>query len=148
MRFIRTRPSPALLVSVIALVAAVAGTAVAADPVANSSAINKKKVKKIAKKQANKAVNNALPIGSDELAAINERTEIVEVPANSHRSVTASCESTETVVSGGFRWLHEGGTNLDVRASHRDGNAWRADARNNSGTAREFRVHAYCLTTG
>jgi hypothetical protein len=148
MRFIRTRPSPALLVSVIALVAALAGTAVAVEPVADSSAINKKKVKKIAKKQANKAVNRALPIGSGELATIDEHTETVEVPANSHRTLTASCEAEETVISGGFRWLHEGGTNLDVRASHRDGNAWRADGRNNSGTAREFRVHAYCLTTG
>src|SRR5215211_1241586 len=89
-RFTRARPSPALLISVVALVAAVAGTAVAADPVANTSAITKKKVKKIAKKQANKAVANALPIGSGEFAAIDEHTEIVEVPANSHRSLTAS----------------------------------------------------------
>jgi len=40
-------------VAVVALVAAVAGTAVA-DPVASTSAINKKKVKKIATKQINK----------------------------------------------------------------------------------------------
>jgi hypothetical protein len=147
-RLRHARPSPALLISVVALVAAVAGTAGAADPVANTSAITKKKVKKIAKKQANKAVANALPIGSGEFAAIDEHTEIVDVPANSHRSITAACESGETIISGGFRWLHEGSGNLDVRASHREGNTWRAAGRNNTGTSREFRVHAYCLTTG
>jgi hypothetical protein len=52
-RFRASRPSPAILVAVVALVAAVAGTAIA-DPVASTSAINKKKVKKIATKQINK----------------------------------------------------------------------------------------------
>jgi uncharacterized protein (DUF2147 family) len=46
------------VVAVVALVAALAGTAVAADPVANSSALNKKKVKKIADKRINKAAPN------------------------------------------------------------------------------------------
>jgi uncharacterized lipoprotein YajG len=140
-------PKPAMIVAVVALVAALAGTAVASDPVASTS-VTKKKTKQIAKRVANKAVNNALPIGSGELATIDEHTEIVSVSANSHQSVTASCESGETVLSGGFRWIHEGAGNLDVRASHREGNTWRANARNNTATAREFRVHAYCLTTG
>lgn len=51
-----SRPSPAILVAVLALVAAVAGTAVASDPVA-TTAVTKKKVKKIAKKQAKKYFN-------------------------------------------------------------------------------------------
>jgi hypothetical protein len=148
-RLRRARPSPALVISVLAMVAAVAGTAVAANPTANSSAdVTKKQAKKIAKKQAKKQVNKRLPIGSDELAVIDEHTEVVSVPANSHRSITASCEPNEVVISGGFRWLDEGGDQLDVRASHRDGNTWRAAARNHSGSAKEFRVHAYCLTTG
>jgi hypothetical protein len=48
-----SRPSPAIIIAVLALVAAVAGTAVAADPVATTSAkkVTKKKVKKIANKQ-------------------------------------------------------------------------------------------------
>jgi uncharacterized protein (UPF0333 family) len=142
------RPSPALIVAVIALVAALAGTAIASNPQATSSAINKKKVKQIAKKQANKAVANALPIGSGELATIDEHTTIETVPGTSHRSITAACESNETVISGGFRVLHEGSGNLDVRASHREGNTWRANLRNNTAVPREFRVHAYCLTEG
>jgi hypothetical protein len=50
-----SRPPPAIVVAIMALVAAVAGTAVA-DPVANT-AISKKKVKKIAKKEAKKYFN-------------------------------------------------------------------------------------------
>lgn len=49
------KPSPAMLVAAIALVFAMAGTAIA-GPDAASSAITKKKVKKIAKKQANKRI--------------------------------------------------------------------------------------------
>jgi hypothetical protein len=61
------RPSPAIIVAALALVAALAGTAVA-GPQATSSAINKKKVKKIARKQANKAIDAALPVGGDGIA--------------------------------------------------------------------------------
>jgi hypothetical protein len=70
----RARPSPAIIVAVVALVAALAGTAVAANPTATSSAINKKKVKKIATKQINKAapslsVDNAAKLGGDPASA-------------------------------------------------------------------------------
>jgi hypothetical protein len=53
------RPSPAIVVAVLALVAAVAGTAVAADPVANT-AVSKKKTKKIATKQAQKVFDASI----------------------------------------------------------------------------------------
>jgi hypothetical protein len=59
-------PSPAILVAVLALVAALAGTAVAA-PDASTSAITKKKVKKIATKQANEAIDERLPVGSEDI---------------------------------------------------------------------------------
>jgi hypothetical protein len=62
----RARPSPAIVVAVLALVAAVAGTAVAANPSATSSAINKKKVKKIAKKQVNKLAPSLAVAEADE----------------------------------------------------------------------------------
>jgi hypothetical protein len=63
----RMRPSPAIVVAALALVAAVAGTAIAGTD-ATTSAINKKKVKKIATKQANKAIDGVLPIGSENIA--------------------------------------------------------------------------------
>jgi hypothetical protein len=50
----RSRPSPAIVLAILALVAALAGTAVA-DPGASISAVTKKKVKKIARKQIKKA---------------------------------------------------------------------------------------------
>jgi hypothetical protein len=61
-RITRSRPSPALIVGVVALIAALAGTAVA-GPEATTSAVTKAKVKKIAKKQARKL----LPITTEEL---------------------------------------------------------------------------------
>jgi biotin carboxyl carrier protein len=51
-RLTQARPSPALIVAILALVAAVAGTAVAQQ--ATTSQVTKKKAKKIAKKQAKK----------------------------------------------------------------------------------------------
>jgi hypothetical protein len=48
-----SRPSPAIVIAILALVAALAGTALA-GPDASTSALNKKKVKKIAKKQVKK----------------------------------------------------------------------------------------------
>jgi hypothetical protein len=64
MRLLRNaRPTPALAVAILALVAAVAGTAVAADPVANT-AVSKKKTKKI----ANKQIDKRLPWGTDDIA--------------------------------------------------------------------------------
>jgi hypothetical protein len=53
------------VVAIAALVAALAGTAVASDPVANSSALSKKKVKKIANKQIDKAAPD-LTVGNSE----------------------------------------------------------------------------------
>jgi hypothetical protein len=146
-RLRQARPRPAMIVAVLALVAALAGTAVASDPVANT-AVTKKKTKQIAKRIANRAVADALPIGSGELATIDEHTEIISIPGNSHRSITASCDAGETIISGGWRWLYEGANNVEVRSDHREGNAWLASGRNDTATPKEFRVHAYCLTTG
>jgi len=57
---IGSRPSPAIVVAVVALVAAVAGTAMA-GPGASSSAITKKKVNNIAEKQANAVIDQKAP---------------------------------------------------------------------------------------
>jgi hypothetical protein len=54
-----SRPSPALVVAVIALTAAFAGTAIA-GPDAITSALNKAKVKQIAKKQGKKQANKQI----------------------------------------------------------------------------------------
>jgi hypothetical protein len=54
------RPSAAMIVAVLALTGALAGTAVA-GPDAITSALTKKKVKKVAKKQANKVFDQRRP---------------------------------------------------------------------------------------
>ena len=57
------RPSPAIIVAVVALIAAVGGTALAGQ-VAITSKISKKKVKKI----ANKQIDKRLPLGTEDIA--------------------------------------------------------------------------------
>jgi hypothetical protein len=66
-----SRPSPALVLAALALVFAMVGTAIA-GPDAISNKITKSKVKKISKKQANKAIDAAAPglaVASAESAA-------------------------------------------------------------------------------
>ena len=93
----RARPNPALIVAVLALVAALAGTAVAADPIATDSAVTKKKVKKI----ANKQINKRFPIGAGDIA-----DEAVTRAAQSpdQRTLWADVQSNGTVTdqSGGI----------------------------------------------
>ena len=57
--FSRSRPSPAMVVAVLALTAAFAGTAIA-GPNAITSAVTKSKVKQIAKKQGKKQANKQI----------------------------------------------------------------------------------------
>lgn len=65
-RIRRVVPSPALAVAVLALVAALAGTAVA-GPDATTS-INKKRTKKISRLIAKKQVNKKFPVENEDLA--------------------------------------------------------------------------------
>src|SRR5918994_2786159 len=145
-RLKHARPSPALVVAVVALVAALAGTAVAADPLATTS-VSKKKTKKIAKKQANKAVDAfaeaTFPIGGSELAAIEERTasETIAVSAGgviSEETATANCGTGERVISGGWSTELEANAATTTAAlafeDKRANNGWPASAGNLSTT--------------
>jgi hypothetical protein len=93
----RARPNPALIVAVLALVAALAGTAVAADPIATDSAVTKKKVKKIVKKQ----INKRFPIGAGDIA---DGAVTREAQSSDQRTLWASVQSNGTVTdqSGGI----------------------------------------------
>jgi hypothetical protein len=92
------RPSPAIVVAVVALIAALAGTAVAANPTATSSAINKKKVKKIATKQINKLApdlsvaeaDNARNLGGDPASAYLKENGVRYAKVNADGTVVAS----------------------------------------------------------
>jgi hypothetical protein len=157
-RLKRSRPSPALIVAVVALVAALAGTAVAADPLATTS-VSKKKTKKIAKKQANKAVDAfataTFPISGADLATIEERSASETIapsvsPAISTETATANCQTGERVISGGWTTeLEQVGMDAKVALPFEDkrsDNGWQATAVNLSNTlTNELTAHAYCL---
>jgi hypothetical protein len=148
MNRLKRRPSPALIVSVMALVAALAGTAIASDPVA-TTAVSKKKTRQIARNEANKAVDALLPVGASEFGTIQERSETFTINAATADARTVDCNAEEKVISGGWRWndgpLNQNG--LFVQLDHRSGNGWRAGARNGQpvGNDRAFTVYAYCL---
>jgi hypothetical protein len=157
-RTISARSSPALIVAVVALVAALAGTAVA-GPGASSSAITKAKVKKVANKQINKqlpwetgdiadaAITAAklapASVTAPKLATINTRDETVAFPANNFAEATADCQTGERVLSGGIRSTS---TFPLVSELHKtNGEGWRGRAFNATGTAFTLTVEAYCL---
>jgi hypothetical protein len=147
MRF--SRPSPAYAVSIMALVAALAGTAIAADS-ARTPMISKSKTKDIARNQANKAVDNfaedTLPIGAGDLDEIDEHSQTVNIPVNTNGTAEVSCDSQEQVISGGWR-DNAPPTASDlalVYEDHRTSNGWRASVRA-FGSARTITVFAYCL---
>jgi hypothetical protein len=133
-RLMHSRPSPALIVAVVALVAALAGTAVAEQA---TTSVSKKKTKRIANKQIDKR-----------LSAIAEHSTTFVLPGNSFVARTVSCDADESVLSGGWRWNQAPlNTNHVVQLDHREGNGWRVGARNGTGSPKNFTVHAYCVST-
>jgi hypothetical protein len=122
--------------------------------------VSKKKTKKIAKKQANKAVDAfaaaTFPISGAELATIEERTDSTDIGPSvggviTEDTATANCQTGERVISGG--WSTEFnivGAATDKAAlafeDKRSNNGWEASAGNLSGTeTNELTAHAYCL---
>jgi hypothetical protein len=109
------RPWPAIVVAVVALVAAVAGTAVA-GPSATTSALTKAKVKKIAKKQVNKlapgiandeitkrapGLSVASAVTANRLANVTVQREDFQVADNTANGALAQCPQGQQVISGG-----------------------------------------------
>ncbi|MGH2993187.1 MAG: hypothetical protein ACRDL1_06595 [Solirubrobacterales bacterium] len=105
------KPSPAIVVAALALVAALAGTAVA-GPDASTSAINKKKVKQIATKQ----IDKRFPVGTEDIAegavtspkladgaisTVMRQGPTETVPINSFKRAEASCLPGERATGGG-----------------------------------------------
>jgi hypothetical protein len=126
-----------------ALIAALAGTAVA-GPTATTS-ISKKKTKKIAKNQANKVVASVLPIGAEELGEISEESDETTINQNTNGTAEASC-GERRVISGGWK-DNQAPTNTDllvVYEDHRTSNGWKASARA-FGDNRTLTAYAYCL---
>jgi hypothetical protein len=138
-----SRPSPAILVAVIALVAAFAGTAIA-GPGASTSAVDKSDVKRIATKKANKAVNAAFPVTSAKLGTINTRTQTQTLPPTGFAGtdVTANCQTGEKAISGG---VNAPTGDVLVGSSHKQGEGWLARLFNFGGAPVSATVEVYCL---
>jgi len=103
-RIVDRRPSPGVVLGVIALVAALAGTAVAADPTATTSALSKKKVKKIANKQITKRAPDLAVASADN--ATNAQNAVNATNATNANNANAVDGHSAVCPAGTF--LHNG----------------------------------------
>jgi len=109
-RITHARPSPAMLVAVMALVAALAGTAVAEEASTSAKPVTKSKVKTIADKRIDKA--NLLP---DDVAFVSSPP--VTVANGAFGNARVACPSGQTVVGGGLSTDYAG-DNAEMEASY------------------------------
>jgi hypothetical protein len=133
-------PSPATVLALVALFVALGGTAVAAGVVPKARfALNS------AKLQGKTAAQVAAVPGPATSAAalIATRTKPFSIGAQNAQGVTATCESGEKVVGGGY-----GGNGVliaPVSAPNSDGTAWTAILVNVGDSATSGNVYAVCL---
>ena len=162
----RLGPSPAMVVAVVALVAAITGTAVAGPDA--STSVNRKKTKQIAKKQAKKQINKQTPwqsgdiaagaigtsqlsdeaVKADELGEINQNTTTVTIQPDQQGEATAQCDNDEKVISGGFDGVVDpqfNGPGILTHVDKRANNGWTARAVNLGNAPGQLVVYAYCL---
>ncbi len=76
--------------------------------------------------------------------AITERSAEVSVPAHGSESATASCETGEILVGGGFKLWEEGMIAYISRKS--DNESWLVRARNNFDSSGTIEAYAMCLS--
>ena len=144
-RIMRNRPSPAIIVAVVALIAALGGTAVA-GPGAESSAINRAKVKNIAAKQANKAIDARLPVTAGELGTINTRSFTEVVPTGLYRDETVNCQTGEKALSGGVKWDNAATDEFTpIVEFYKEGEGWYFRVFNGHSVDRNVTYEVYCL---
>ena len=170
-RIKRGRPSPAILVAVIALVAALAGTALAGSGPSATTAVNLKKVEKTANKakkkakKANKAAKAAQSDADSAQSSANSAQSTANTAARNisyHPETTVSDSSTDPkfrdvscpggkkVIGGGAAIIASevGVTEVALIRNEPspDGNSWEGRAReiNAEDTAWALRVTAIC----
>ena len=152
------RPSPAIIVAVVALVAALSGTALAAP--GDDDGLTKKDVKKIAKKKSNKQIDKRVPWGerdlgpnsvtSEQLSAFVTHQTVATIAPGTSETIVANCAPAasdpslpgENLISGGVR---TGPGTTSIEQSHQQGEGWSAEVRNDGGAPVEVQVEANCL---
>jgi hypothetical protein len=167
----RFRPSPALVISLIALFVSVSGVAWAAATIGTSDikngAVTAKKLHNKAvttKKIKNNAVNDAKiadgavgkteladgAVGADQLGTVVQRTNNITVPANSARIQSQNCQPGELALSVGANWngastvgpVLQAATYLNGAGEPTGGSA---TGRNESASPRTLTVIVSCL---
>ena len=170
----RARPSPALVISIVAMFAALGGGAFAATATTSKQALNNKgnlqknvvKKNNIAKNAVVKAKikNNAvsekklkgesvtsskLGEGSVKASQVGSITEVVGTPTtvleNTIGSATVSCPADSKVVSGGYDTNSNAAANLGLETENRrTDNGWRASIFSFNDPS-QLTAYAYCL---
>jgi hypothetical protein len=133
-------PSPAMVVAAIALFVALSGTAVAAGIVAKAKfALNAGKV------QGNTAAQVAALPGPASTAAslVTTRTTSFSVGAGNARSFTASCQSGEKAVGGGY--TTDGALVSGPSAPTADGASWQVLVLNLGDSGASGTAYAVCI---
>jgi hypothetical protein len=157
----RFRPSPALVISLIALFVSVGGVAWAAAKIGTSDikngAVTTKKLHanavtkaKLKKRSVNSSKIVAGSIGANELAQVTIRRGHVNVPAGAARQVSQNCDSGELALSVGANWLGAGTFGpVQQAAAFLNGTGeptgGTAAGRNNGNNARTLEVSVLCL---
>jgi hypothetical protein len=172
-RFKRARP--ALVVAVVTLVAAVAGTALAGSgPDANTAGAAKTAKKALKKaKKANKKAKNAQTAADSAQTAANSaqatadnslqnpvRRVVAISPSTSvsgeSRDVTASCPAGEKAIAGGGMWtgldgtptgfnILQGSRPVPSTAGTGPTTGWQATGKTDEPDVRQLRVYAICV---
>ena len=129
------RPSPAMVIAIVALFAALGGTAVGAK------VLGKKQVKNIANTQA----NNVFSQRSGTLTRVQVSRLI---PAGGIDTVTATCPPGQGVVSGGAIFI-SGGGEIFIDDTEGSRNSWVVGGDNfDQPISAEVRAIAYCTPSG
>ena len=162
----RTRPSPALVISVIALSVALGGSALATSAITSKDVNKKGNLKKNAVKKKNIAKNavvtgkiknekvtgSKLSEGAVSAEKLGSITEVTSTPTPLTVGVTgtatATCPEGSKVVGGGFGVApFAAATSFGIpQESKRSNNGWSAKAIGQFG-AETITAYAYCLTS-
>ncbi len=132
-QFLKRRPSAALIVAVVALVAALGGTAVAGN------FVTKTKFKKF-KQSTNSTLSTTLkgPVNYVTVAANN--------PAGATTDIAASCPGGTTVLGGGIK-VENDNTQL-VNDSHPTSFGWAGTVKSTAAINHTAQITAICATGG
>jgi hypothetical protein len=133
-RLLSRRPSPAMIVAIVALVAALGGTAVA------SGFLTKKKFRKFKNQEIHQTIRGPLTYVSTDNSVASTGPFGAGMPQGVH--VTAACPSGTRVTGGGIKISN--GANMQVTDSYATVNGWAGTVFNSAGQPQAATVVVIC----